>query len=134
MSPSPSATPGTTPSVIPSAIPSQWPTHPPLPAMNYKTVFQPPASPGPTLPIILEVDLNDKVLRGSVAIRVLTSENVVKVVSGAMGRSGQIPQVGPGDFEGMSKIPKLPMSLKLEVVATSADGRTTSVKIPVSLK
>jgi len=130
------AAPSETPSETPSAIPSQWPTHPPLPPMNYKVVPKPAASVDPDQPVIIEIALNEKVLSGLIAIRVVTSTNVVKVTSSSNGRSGDLPQVGPGEFEVMSKIPKLgfTFSTTVQFVATSADGRTTSVKIPVRIK
>jgi len=139
-SPSPSALPGTTPSatpsVIPSAIPSQWPTRPPLPAMNYQTVPKPAASVDPAQPAIIEIDLNEKVLTGVIAIRVITSAAVVKVTSSSNGHSGDLPQVGPGEFEAISKLPKLPFTFSTTIlfIATSADGRKASVKVPVKIK
>jgi len=124
------------PSETPSAVPSQWPTRPPLPAMNYQTVPKPAASVDPTQPVIIEIDLNEKVLTGVIAIRVITSAAVVKVTSSSNGHSGDLPQVGPGEFEAISKLPKLPFTFSTTIlfVATSADGRKASVKVPVKIK
>jgi hypothetical protein len=131
-----SPAPSETPSATPSAIPSQWPTRPPLPPMNYKTVPKPVASPDPNQPLILEIDLNEKLINGLIAIRVVTSPSVVKVVSSSNGYSGQLPQVGPGEFAAVHSVPKLPLtwSTSIVFVATSADGRAATVKVPVKIK
>jgi hypothetical protein len=107
-----------------------------MPPLNYRTVFKPPATADPAQPVILEIDLNEKVLHAVIAIRVVTSENVVKVISRSNGRTGEITRVGPGEFEVAAKLPKVPFAwnVTLEFVATTADGRSTSVKIPVRVK
>ena len=119
----------------PAANPA--PTADPLP---YKTVPQPQASAEPGAPVILEVDLNDTHLRthGRIAMRILTSPDVVSVVSRSKGHQGEVPRVGPGVFYAESTLPGVPfvargMHLNLEFVATTADGKSTSVRVPVIL-
>ena len=138
--PLPALTPGPalpTPLVPPaSAEPALTPS--PLPTFGYRFVPRPAASPDPTAPQIIEVDLNSGKLRDRIAIRVLTNEVVTRVENHTNGRADAIPQTGPGEFIAVSKLPKIPfiargMRINLEFVAYAADGRKTSVKVPVQL-
>ena len=95
----------------------------------------------PGSPQILEVDLNSNVLKaqGDIDIRVLTSPDVVKVVSRSGGHSGEVHKVGDGEFVAAGKLPKLPffvggVSFNLEFIASTGDGRSTSVTVPVKLR
>ena len=129
----PSAT--ESPSPLPSGTPS------PTPTPNYKYRVTP--SPNPAAsggPQILEIDLNDKQLtpHGKIAIRVLTSPDVVKVITRSNGRDGSLQQIAPGEFTANGSIPGIPFiargwKVNIEFVASTADGRTTSVKVPVTL-
>ena len=138
----PSATPSVTPSAVPSpgetpsATPSQWPARPSMPPMNYRFVPKPAATFDPVQPVIFTIELNEKTVHDLIAIRVVTSENVVKVTSSSNGRTGSITQVGPGEFEVAAKLPKVPFSwnITLLFVATTADGHSTSVKVPLKIK
>jgi hypothetical protein len=92
------------------------------------------------VPVILEVDLNDKHLRahGRIAMRVVTSPDVVSVVTRSKGHEGEVPRVGPGVFYAESSLPGVPfvargMHLNLEFIATNADGKSTTVRVPVIL-
>ena len=134
--PSPSGTPSPvtpTPSPKPSATPA------PQPTFGYRFFPHAQASPDPTAPQILFVDLNSRTLHDFIAIRVLTNDAVVKVENHTNGRSDIIPHTGPGEFIAVSKLPKLPfiargMTVDLQFVAYAADGRKTSVKVPVKLR
>ena len=92
-------------------------------------------------PQIYAVYLNNKKLRslGPILIRVLTSPNVVKVASSSNGRMGLVPNVGPGDFEANSKLPKLPfvasgITTTIDFIATTAAGKKVTVGVPVELQ
>ncbi len=120
-----------------AAQPAATPTQDPL---GYKVVPEAKASPEPGVPVILEVDLNDKHLRthGRIAMRILTSPDVVSVVTRSKGHEGVVPRVGSGVFYAESTLPGVPfvargMHLNLEFVATNADGKSTSVRVPVIL-
>jgi hypothetical protein len=143
-SPSPTPPPSL-PSDIPSALPtaeapspapSQWPARPTMPPLNYRFIPRPAATIDPAQPVIHEIDINEKTVHDQIAIRVVTSENVVKVTSSSNGRTGTITQVGPGEFEVAAKLPKVPFAwnFTLLFVATTADGHSTSVKVPLKVK
>lgn len=148
--PSPSASPPVTPapgesvvpqpSASPSATPSAFPSPTATPVYKYRVKPSPNPSAASDGPAILEVDLNDKQLtpHGKIAIRVLTSPDVVKVVTRSNGREGPLQQTAPGEFIGNGSIPGIPFiargwKVNIEFVASTADGRTTSVKVPVTL-
>jgi hypothetical protein len=143
--PTPVATAPTTPA--PSAAP---PTATPTPAAvsetatpspyHYRFVPRPPAHAVPGQPQIYAVYLNEKKLRslGPIDIRVETNPEVVKVVSRSNGRDGIVPLVSPGVFVANGRLPKIPfiaegMSIDLDFIATSADGRKTTVTVPVEI-
>jgi hypothetical protein len=124
----------------PPAVPTPPPTATPAPAPTFAYRFVPKAqaSPDPSAPQIIEVDLNSRVLHGTIAIRVLTNAVVTKVENHTNGRADVIPQTGPGEFIAVSKLPNIPffargMGYSLEFVAFAADGTKTSVKVPVKL-
>ncbi len=146
-----------TPAPQPSASPSPSPTVtatpvvPPLPhgatattapeSYGYRFVPAQPAHPAPGVPQIFAVYLNSKKLasHGPILIKVTTDPGTVKVTSSSSGRVGTIPMIVPGDFEANSTLPKLPfiaagMTIELEFTAVSADGRKTTVHVPVGLK
>lgn len=92
------------------------------------------------VPHIFAVYLNDRKLRssGPILIKVETTPDVVKVVSRSNGRDGIVPLVSPGDFEASSVLPKIPfiaagMTLDLEFIATTAEGKKSIVRVPVRL-
>jgi hypothetical protein len=122
----------------PATAPPPTATPAPAPTFNYHFVPRPEASPDPTAPQILEVDLNSRVLRDTIAIRVMTNDVVTRVENHTQGHSDVIPQVGPGQFLATGKLPKVPFiargwTINLEFVAFGPDGRKTSVKVPVKL-
>ncbi len=84
--------------------------------------------------------MNDRQLKphGRIAIRVLTSPDVVKVITRSNGREGPLRQIGPGEFVANGSIPGIPFiargwKVNIEFVATGAGGRQFSVKVPVTL-
>jgi hypothetical protein len=160
--PVPSVTPATSATIAPApSAPAQPPapeTSPlPSPGVSSSEPPEPVASPSPDpykytfvprqpdhvdtdAPQILIVYLNDRKLRsrGPIMIKVVTSQNVVKVVTRSNGHEGLVPAVAPGDFEANSTLPKIPfiaagMTTLLEFVAFTADGKSVSVKVPVKL-
>ena len=127
------------PSTPSAATPSPTPTPTPSP-FKYRFVPHYAAHLSAGVPQIYAVYLNDKRLHslGPIRIKVETTPNVVKVISRSNGRDGVIPLVSPGDFEVTSVLPKIPfiatgMTLDLEFVATTADGRKSVVRVPVRL-
>jgi len=106
---------------------------------TYGYVFT-PSAPATGTPQILKVELNSSDLRagGPIAIRVTTSPDVVKVVTGNGKHQGTLTQAGPGVFTSESTLPHiggpLSIAIKLHFVATTADGKATSVDVPVKYK
>jgi hypothetical protein len=136
--PSASAMPAASASVPP---PSGTPAATTAPeAYKYRFVPHQPSHPDAGTPQIFAVYLNDQTLhsQGPIQIKVTTSPNVVKVVTENGSRQGVIPQIVPGDFETNSKLPKVPfiasgMTLFLKFDATTADGASVTVRVPVKL-
>jgi hypothetical protein len=133
--PSPGATVEPAPSVAPAATASATPQ-----AYKYRFVPRQPAVHQPGTPQIFAIFLNDNTLRGGgrIAIKVVTSPDVVKVITRSNGREGAIPETAPGDFETGSRLPKIPfiaagITTFLEFVAFTADGKSVSVRVPVKL-
>ncbi len=138
-SPTPMNLPGF-PTAAPSPEASPSPSGTPI-AYGYRFVPHQPEHPEPGTPQIFAVYLNSKTLvsQGPISIKVWTDPGTVKVTSSSGGRQGIIPMVAPGDFEANSKLPKFPfiasgMTLDLEFTAIAADGRRTTVRVPVALK
>jgi hypothetical protein len=122
----------------PSAPPAATPT-----ALPYAYRFV-PRQPDPVpagQPQIFAVYLNSNKLKslGPIDIKVATSPDVVKVMTVSNGRESAIPMIGPGDFEAVGKLPKLPIiasgvSTILNFVAIGASGKRVTVPVPVSLQ
>jgi hypothetical protein len=134
------STAGETAAPAPSTTPSASVTATPDP-YKYRFVPRQPAVHEPGTPQIFAIFLNDRTLHGSgvIAIKVVTSPDVVKVITRSNGRDGVIPEIAAGDFEASSRLPKIPfiaagMTTLLEFVAFTADGKTASVKVPVRLE
>lgn len=138
----PSATavpaPAATASVAPEPAPTTTATADPY---KYRFVPRQPAVHEPGTPQIFAIYLNDQTLHGSglILIKVVTSPDVVKVITRSNGREGVIQEAAPGDFEANSRLPKIPfiaagMTTLLEFVALTADGKSVSVKVPVKLE
>jgi len=148
-SPGPAATavPTPAPSGVPaSAVPQASPAAPapeatPTPSpLKFRFLPHYPANPAPGQPVIYAVYLNDDHLRSHqpIMIRVETNDAVVKVETGASGRSGIVPNVEPRVFYANSILPKVPfiaagMTMQFKVVGTSANGRKDTVTFPVKL-
>ncbi|HMD01607.1 MAG TPA: hypothetical protein VKG44_01460 [Candidatus Baltobacteraceae bacterium] len=99
-----------------------------------------PAAPATTSPAILKVELNSDHLQagGPIAIRVSTTPDVVKVVTGNGPRSGALTSVAPGIFTSQATLPRVggiaSVKIKLHFVATTADGKSAAVDVPVSYR
>jgi hypothetical protein len=140
--PAPSSEPAAGASTAPAAAPSTVPSAAPTPDIyKYRFVPHQPAQPDAATPQIFEIFLNDQHLHssGTIAIKVVTSTNVVKVITRSNGRDGVLPAIAPGDFEAISRLPKIPfiaagMTTLLEFVGFTAEGKTVSVKIPVKIE
>jgi hypothetical protein len=138
-SPLASETPIASPTPVASPSPTAVPTLSPA-SYGYRFVPQQPANPKPGTPQIYAVYLNAQHLRshGPILIRVETNDSVVKMQSKSNGRGGSIPMVAPGVFFAQSMLPGIPfiargISTDLVFTATSADGQTVSVHVPVVL-
>jgi hypothetical protein len=137
-SPQTVATPGTAP---PPPPPTVAPTAP-QPAFRF--VYTPPAgsTPAPAgAPQIIEVDCTDQVIHQNqdVAMRVVTTPTVSAVTLSALGRSAPLPQVGPGVWAANSHVPSVPFfflnrTYTVQIIATTADGRSDTVSFPVRLE
>lgn len=72
-------------------------------------------------------------------VHVRTNSAVVSVTAAALGRTIDLPQVSPGEFERAAHIPSLPFfafgrTVDVEFRAASTDGRVVSVTIPVQIE
>ncbi len=127
--------------------PSPTPQPSPSPTPAYRFIFTPTPPPdgapqrGAGAPEIREIDLSDQAIAvpGELRVRVVTNPEVVSVVASTLGRDIQIPQQAPGQFGFTSELPDVPAYLlnrtfDVDFVATSRDGRTTTVTLPLSLK
>jgi hypothetical protein len=119
-----------------------WPDASATPNPYHYVVVPAQASGSPDgRPQIVEVALNARTLEvpGPVLVRVTTSLNVGAVTARAFGRQMGIPQIAPGIFGSADQLPTLPMfllgrSYDIEFVASTPDGRSTSVTLPVGLR
>jgi hypothetical protein len=99
-----------------------------------------PPEPSPATPRIKKVELNSEELEagGTIAIRVTTTPDVVSVVTGSGKRQGSLARSGRGVFVGESTLPHvggfLRVHIKLRFDASTADGRSTVVEVPVIYK
>ncbi len=107
----------------------------------YRFVPGQPTHPATDQPQIFAVYLNAKALhsQGPIDIRVITSANVVKVTSSSNGRAGLVSEIGPGDFQAHSKLPKLPrivtgITTTLDFTAVSPTGKKITVGVPIQLQ
>ena len=139
--PAPSASANPTPAGSQSPEASPTPTGLNLPPLKYHVTPKQPPSPAPDSPQILQIDLNDQVIYSTknFSARVTTNDVVTKVTISSNGHSGQMTRIAPGRFESTGDIPKLPsiiggLNVNLVFTATTADGRSTSVKVPIKVK
>ena len=101
----------------------------------YGYAFTPPAAAGS--PRILSVELNSDSLHagGPIDIRVKTTPDVTGVTTGHGRHKGALLPASPGVFTGDSVLPRVgglwSVGIKIHVEATTADGKTTSVDVPV---
>ncbi|MGD0474982.1 MAG: hypothetical protein ABSB70_17460 [Candidatus Velthaea sp.] len=88
-------------------------------------------------PRISKVELNSDHLQagGPIAIRVTTTPDVIRVVTGNGRRSGVLTKTGPGIFSSEATLPRVgglaTVRIALHFVATSASGQSFSVDVPV---
>ena len=119
--------------LLPANAAAQAPTPPP----TYGFTWIAPATTN-GMPQIIKVELNSDHLRagGLIAIRVTTSPDVVKVVTGSGKRSGPLTKVAPGSFNSNSTLPHVggpaPIPITLHFVASDAAGRSVAVDVPVT--
>ena len=111
-----------------------------MPPLTYHIVPKPQASAAPDAPQILAIDINNQTVYSGkpLAIRVTTNDAVTKVTISSNGHSGEMTQVATGRFESIGNIPKLPgfiasWNVSLLFTATSADGRSTTAKVPIKV-
>lgn len=134
--PAPQATPTPAPTAVGTAPASASPygfTYTPMPGSLNTT--------DPKAPQILEIDLNSTTLAapGPVRVRVLTNPAVNAVTARTMGRELGVPQKAAGVFGADDELPGIPFFLRnrtygVQFIASTPDGRTTSVTIPVTLR
>jgi len=105
---------------------------------DYVTKVPAPTSDDPTLPQILEVDLNAQQLSapGPLAVRILTSPNVTLVFVHVEGQTFGVPLAQSGQFELAVTLPTLPSYMKgrnynFDFEALTTDGKRTHVGVPV---
>jgi hypothetical protein len=120
---------------LPSGSPTANPYH------YIVTGPQSGATPQSDDPAIIEIALNERTLEvpGPVLVRVTTSPSVGAVTARVWGREMGIPQIAPGVFGGADQLPRLPWFLRgrsydVEFVASTRDGRSASVTLPVGLR
>lgn len=139
VSPAPTAL----PSPAASPAPAASPTPTPLPAATttpnpFTYVVKPSPAPGGG-PQILEIALNDKVLRpgGQLLVQITTSPEITRMVVRTMGREIGVPLAGTGVFSGQQTIPGgvpsflLNRTYQIDFIGTTADGKTATATIPV---
>jgi hypothetical protein len=101
----------------------------------YGYTFTPPPATGS--PRILSVELNSDALHagGPIDIRVTTTPDVVRVVTGSGKRQGTLSRLRSGVFASDATLPHvgglLTVHVKLHFEATTASGKTTTVDVPV---
>jgi hypothetical protein len=142
---SPTAAPPPTekPGLIATFPPSVNPTATPIYNFIYRSTPSPGSTPFPQpgAPEIIEIDVTDQAIAvpGPLHVRILTSDSVISVVAESYGYEVEIPQKGRGLFAFDGILPVLPDVVKgkffdVDVVATSKDGRSTTLTLPFMLK
>jgi len=142
--PAPAPTATTTP-IPPTPAPTSVPQPTPVPTVNPFAYIVAPPPPPPTAangPRIAEIAVNDRILHkgGMLLVRITTSTDVTRVIARGMGREIGIPQMSAGVFSGQEQLPTgipffmLNRTYQIEIVATTADGRTASFTVPVRLE
>ena len=142
--PPPVTTPAPTPAATTTPIP---PTPSPVPQPSatpnpFTYIVEPPQPVASNTPRITEIAINDRVLHkgGLLLVRITTSLDVTRVLARGMNREIGIPLIAPGVFSGQEQLPSgipffmLNRTYQIEVVATTADGRSTSFTVPVRLE
>ncbi len=120
-------------------MPTPQPSTTPNP---FTYVVAPPAPAASNAPRIAEIAANDRVLHkgGLLLVRITTSPDVTHVIARTMNHEIGIPQIAPGVFSGQEQLPSsipffmLNRTYQIEIVATTADGRSASFTVPVRLE
>jgi len=116
-------------------------TSPPAVAdYGYVTKVPVAAPADPSMPQILEIDMNSQQLNapGPLAIRVLTSTNVSAVYIHVEGQTFSVPLTENGRFELTTTLPTIPSAMKgrnysFDFEAVTADQKRTHTGVPVFL-
>jgi hypothetical protein len=125
----------------PSPVPTPTPQPPASPnPFGYVVPVPPPAGSGS--PRIAEIAANDRVLHkgGLLLVRITTSPDVTHVIARTWNHEIGIPQISPGVFSGQETLPSnipffmLNRTYQIEIVASTADGRSASYTVPVRLE
>lgn len=141
--PGPSAAPTAGPAPSASLAPRALPAATPAYGFVYKATPSPDVTPfpGPNPPAISEIDLSAATLvtPGTIRVRVLTSDAVVSVAAETFGSTIAIARAAPGIFTLEGYVPAVPNAFKnrqydVTFTASSADGRTARVVLPLLLK
>ena len=146
--PPPVSTPAATPTPTPAATttpipPTPAPTPQPSAVANpFTYIVAPPPTAAGDVPRIVEIAANDRVLHkgGMLLVRITTSPDVTRVLARTMGHEIYIPQMSAGVFSGQEQLPAgipffmLNRTYQIEIVATTADGRSASFTVPVRLE
>jgi hypothetical protein len=73
-------------------------------------------------------------------VRITTSQDVTRVIARTWNHEIGIPLIAPGVFSGQEQLPgnipffMLNRNYQIEVVATTADGRSASFSLPLRLE
>ncbi len=150
--PPPAPPPALTPAPAPTATTTPAP---PAPTLTPAPTPTPPATPNPfqyvvpiplpapnVAPRITEIAANDRILHkgGLLLVRITTSQDVTRVIARTWNHEIGIPQISPGVFSGQETLPSnipffmLNRTYQIEIVATTADGRSASYTVPVRLE
>lgn len=140
VTPSPVPTPVTTPTPPAASTPSPSPSASATPPL-FGYVVDPPAEPSGS-PRIVEIALNDRTLHQGqmLLVKITTSPDVTSMYARTLGHQIAIPFMSPGIFAGQQQLPNaipgflLNRSYQIEFVATTADGKSTIVALPLRLE
>jgi hypothetical protein len=140
--PTPVSTPAATPVPTPAATTTPVPPTPQPSPNPFTYIVEPPPPAASNVPRIVEIAANDRVLHkgGMLLVRITTSPDVARVLARTMGHEIYIPQMSPGVFSGQEQLPSgipffmLNRTYQIEIVVTTADGRSASFTVPVRLE
>jgi hypothetical protein len=144
--PAASPSPGPTPSPVPVTTPTPGPpaSSSPVPSPSptlFGYVVDPPADASAS-PRIVEIAVNDRTLHQGqmVLVKITTTTDVTSMFLRAMGHQIAVPLMSPGLFAGQQQLPSaipgflLHRNYQIEIVAVTADGKTTVYALPLRLE